>query len=386
MAVFKLRTKIEVFIALLMFVVIATITAVSVTRTITDSGDSIDTYVRNSNGKYWSMSEANIQVAINDLTYSGNYKNGIVWIPGNKTITINTGIVLKKYVTLDLQGSCFDVRSNVDGVTMAEGSLLRGGTIDTRNYAGTYTKAAVAFNPATVGHDYWVGGTRVQNMFLMGSLNEGSGIQYQLAVTGDIAFGTTCSDIYIWQFKYGILINVTGGNEVSVTYANGNMFSNIHMIYPQYAMYINRNTAISYDMCCSDGNQFDNIQIQTGTDTERIVYAEGRYNIFDNIFVWDWSAAGTQYAFEFPADSQYQFLKYQCDASSGVESDNRYISSGYSNYRIDMRSGEYAMKTFNQASEPNIPTNTMAFWINTSTGKYYIIQDFNGTQKKAELT
>jgi hypothetical protein len=385
MVVFKLRTKIEVLIALLMMIVVATITAVSVTRTITDTGDSVETFIRNSNGNYWSVSEANIQAAINDLSASG-WKNGIVWIPGDKEIIVNNGIVLKKYVTLDLQGSYLDVRSNVDGVTMAEGSVLRGGTIDTRNYAGTYTKAAVAFNPATVGHDYWTGNTRVQNMFLLGALNEGSGIQYQLAATGDIAFATTCSDIYIHQFKYGILINVAGGSESTMTYANGNLFNNIFMIYPQYAIYIDRNTAVSHNHCDCDGNQFDNVQIQTGSNTMRAIYAEGRYNNFDNIFVWDWSGSGQQYAFEFPSDSQYQFLTYHIDASTGVESNNRYISNGTSNYRQDLRNGEYAMKTFSQASEPDIPTNTMAYWIDTDAGpKYYIIQDFGGVQKKAEL-
>lgn len=386
MTVIRLRTKIEAAVAFFIILTLATISVMSVTRTITDSGDNIETFIRNSKGNYWSLSEANIQNAINDLSYSGNYKNGIVWIPGNNTIAINTGIVLRKYITLDLQGSCFDVRSNVDGITMAEGSVVRGGTIDTRNYAGTYTKAAVAFNPTTVGHNYWVGSTRVEDMFLMGSVNRGSAIQYQLGVAGNIAFATTCRNVYIWQFKYGILINVTGGNEATVTYANGNIFNNIHMIRPEYAIYIHRNTAISYDRCSCDGNQFNNIQIQTGTDTKRIIYTEGRYNIFDNIFVWDWSGSGVQYAYEFTSDSQYCYLKDQCDASSGVESDCRYLNNGYSNYRIDMRSGEYSMKIFSQASEPNIPKNTMALWKNTSTNKYYVIQDFDGTQKKTELT
>jgi hypothetical protein len=44
--------------------------------------------------------------------------------------------------------------------------------------------------------------------------------------------------------------------------------------------------------------------------TERIIYAEGRYNIFDNIFTWDWYSAGGDYAYEFPSGTQYQFLKF----------------------------------------------------------------------------
>jgi hypothetical protein len=50
-----------------------------------------------------------------------------------------------------------------------------------------------------------------------------------------------------------------------------------------------------------------------------------------------------------------------------------------------MAKNEQSIITYEQSSEPNIPDDTMAFWRNTGTGKYYIIQDFGGTQKKAEL-
>ena len=382
----RLRTKIEVIIGIMLMMTVAVVSVASVTRTITNTNDTVDTYIRNSNGKYWSVSETNLQAAINDLN-PGGWSNGVVLVPGDMTIQINTGIILKPYITLNLQGSYLDVRSNVDGVIMAEGSCLQGGTIDTRNYAGTYTHAAVCFNPTTITHEYWTGETKVQNMFLMGALNEGAGIQYQLANLGDKVAFTSCSNIYIFQFKYGVLINVTGGqNNGAPTYANGNMFNDIHMIGPQYAIYLHRNIAVSHNYCDCDGNQFNNIQVQTQSNTKRIIFAEGSYNVFDNIFVWDWSASGQQLAFEFPADSQFQWLSYHIDNNNGLQSDNHYISNGTNNYRQDVRYGAYAMVTFSQSTEPDIPTNTMALWKNTSTGKYYIIQDFNGTQKKAELT
>jgi len=375
----RLRTKIEIIGSLFFIILIVVISVTALNRTITDSSDTIETYIRNSNGKYWSVSEANIQAAINDLGVSG-WKSGIVWVPGNKEIVINTGIVLKKYVTLDLQGSYLDVRSNVYGVTMAEGSTLRGGTIDTRNYAGTYSKAAVAFDPSVSGHNYWGGNAVVQNMYLQGADGEGSGIQYQCGVQGNIIAFTQCSDIQIYRFNYGIFINVPGGSESgNPTYVNGNTFDNIRMMYPTHSIYINRNELISNNQCGSDGNMFYNIISQTGEMTQRIIYAEGRYNIFDNIFTWDWFSASGVYAYEFPSGTSYQYLKF-------FGGSDAYISNGTSNQRVNMGTNEQSIQRYNQATEPDIPDDTLALWRQTNTNKYYIIQDFGGIQKKAELT
>jgi hypothetical protein len=43
-------------------------------------------------------------------------------------------------------------------------------------------------------------------------------------------------------------------------------------------------------------------------------------------------------------------------------------------------------KIYSQATEPNIPNDTMAFWKDTDDSKYYLILDIGGTQKKVELT
>jgi len=47
------------------------------TRVISDTGDNVDTFIRNSNGGIWDASGANIQLAIDDLGTEG----GTVWIP-----------------------------------------------------------------------------------------------------------------------------------------------------------------------------------------------------------------------------------------------------------------------------------------------------------------
>ncbi|MDD5220146.1 MAG: hypothetical protein PHV11_06250 [Candidatus Bipolaricaulis sp.] len=44
------------------------------------------------------------------------------------------------------------------------------------------------------------------------------------------------------------------------------------------------------------------------------------------------------------------------------------------------------LKTYNQAAEPTILANSMAFWLESETPAYYLIYNFNGTQKKVALT
>jgi hypothetical protein len=41
---------------------------------------------------------------------------------------------------------------------------------------------------------------------------------------------------------------------------------------------------------------------------------------------------------------------------------------------------------YTQATEPSVLSNDFAFWKDTSVSKYYIVVNFNGTQKKVELT
>jgi len=43
-------------------------------------------------------------------------------------------------------------------------------------------------------------------------------------------------------------------------------------------------------------------------------------------------------------------------------------------------------KIYSQATEPAIGNDTCAFWIDTDDGKYYLVLDIGGTQKKVELT
>ena len=90
----RLRTKIEVTFALFLTIALAAVTVASVTRTISDSGDDSYTFIRNSKGNYWNVSEANLQSAIDDLTTGGT-----IWLPA-ATIDISDIIYLDNNINL----------------------------------------------------------------------------------------------------------------------------------------------------------------------------------------------------------------------------------------------------------------------------------------------
>jgi len=283
-----LRTKIEATLVLLLLVsIVAAASVISVTRMISDSHDDVDTYIRNSNGNYWECTEANIQAAIDDLSGSG-WKGGTVWLPGDQEIDINTGIVLENYCILDLGGSYLNAKSDVHMITMAQGSVVRDGQMDTRD-VDPFTKSCILFDCA---EDYWESNTRVEDIYMYSENSEGTGIYYRADNQGEKAAFTKCVGVSIWKFEYGIRLDCQGGTDSgSMTYINSNIFNNIVLIRNKYQIWLDRNTDVNHNQCDVDGNIFDNCILQTGYSTERSVYVEGRYNRFTNIFTWDWSAA-----------------------------------------------------------------------------------------------
>lgn len=93
---FSLKRKAEVIIVALFLITIFTLSVMSVTRTITDTSDTIDTYIRNSNGKYWAATGANIQTAIWDLNST---KGGFVRLPnlGEDVYEVAATIYIPEY-------------------------------------------------------------------------------------------------------------------------------------------------------------------------------------------------------------------------------------------------------------------------------------------------
>jgi hypothetical protein len=74
----RARTKVELVVAISFILILTSINVLSVTRTISDTNDTFDTYIRNSKGNYWAATGANIQTAIWDLNSTGG---GTVYVP-----------------------------------------------------------------------------------------------------------------------------------------------------------------------------------------------------------------------------------------------------------------------------------------------------------------
>ena len=92
--ILRVKIKLTAFLLSLLFLLITALSVVSVTRTISSDGDDIETFIRNSNGKYWDVTETNLQAAIDDLTTGGS-----VWLP-NCNITITSSIELEDSINL----------------------------------------------------------------------------------------------------------------------------------------------------------------------------------------------------------------------------------------------------------------------------------------------
>lgn len=87
MRMIRTRTKIEAIVAVSILIMVSIGSVFAVTRTITSSGDSFDTFIRNSKGNYWTMGFTGLQAAIYDLNTTG----GEVRIPKG-TITTTSAI------------------------------------------------------------------------------------------------------------------------------------------------------------------------------------------------------------------------------------------------------------------------------------------------------
>jgi len=90
----SLRTKANIIIAIFIASLLVATSVYAVTRTISDSNDNLETFIRCSNGNYYSVTGANIQTAVDCFT-----DGGTVWLP-NSVIEITTGITIPKKVTL----------------------------------------------------------------------------------------------------------------------------------------------------------------------------------------------------------------------------------------------------------------------------------------------
>ncbi len=110
-------------------------------------------------------------------------------------------------------------------------------------------------------------------------------------------------------------------------------------------------------------------------------------------------AAGTQYGVYMDLDGSGENYSIWVEETSGISYFGPSVGIGTSQPRdiLDVAGNAYVSgvldhstepnkpKIFYQTTEPDIPDDSSAFWVNSTDDKYYLVLDYGGVQKKLEL-
>lgn len=268
--------------------------------------------ITNSNGKEWTVTGDNLQVAIWDLNTTG----GTVWLGGDvvisKTIvfgdrTVNSHSYEK---VVDLCSHAIEINADVIGFNMTPSVTIKNGEIGVSPFT-PYTKSIINFpsndssTNSTYTHAYgyaerhYLDNLRIINWNYTGKqMGYGGGVGINISLHWDDCPVPHVHPLYMWsgwftnlcigRLKYGILMNNTGvgGN----AWSNGNVFQNINFELCEYGVYMNRGTN-----CDLNGNMFTGLSFQPmpgysvygfvmdGKDTrlDCFSYDEGQYTTND---------------------------------------------------------------------------------------------------------
>jgi hypothetical protein len=315
MKILSVRTKIELSVVIVFLLILGAFSVMSLTRTISDTHDDMDTFIRNSKGNCWSATASNIQTAINDLgitvptdRYAG--ARGTVWLPGNTTITLTSTIEVLDYVTLDMGGCCLQPTGNFDVLRLHRGAMVKNGVIDVSD-VGTFSHSAICFL-ATDGIGMYNHNAYVENMKLFSESQRGIGVYLNTSGTANqhISFVFT-NNIIINDFQYGIYINhaTTGGDN----YINGNVFTNIFINHPKYGI------KVSQIISEASANTFENIHINCSSATEYILNSNGKYTLYDKIFAFNWdNNSGTRDSYILGSKSDCTYLCFNGEGKNDL--------------------------------------------------------------------
>lgn len=105
----------KIFIPMILLLVLLLVSHFNITgwaiRSISSSQDNKETMIRNSNGKYWQPTGANLQIAIDDTAVSG----GSVWLPAGTIVLPNPQLDMKSNVHLMGKGRGITVLQTCNG-------------------------------------------------------------------------------------------------------------------------------------------------------------------------------------------------------------------------------------------------------------------------------
>lgn len=273
----------------------------TVDRWINDSSDNIDSFVRNSNGKYWEATGANIHLALANLGDSG----GTVWLAGNATYDPSSMITVGEGVTLDMQRSVIKPTSSYNIVYLKEGAEIKNGEIDTTGITMNNNHACVLIDG---NETFTYVRTAINNMFFDGKYNEsqGTAIKFYCHPDSNLDYimWVSVSDVVIQYYNKAIEFDVIQGSDSD--FCNGNVFNNILIDESAYGIHATNDH--------SNGNMFTNIQFESGWKTKEVIKSNQSHCTFE-IDVYDWNHSSRNYpqtgyyAFNFSSDSQDNFIR-----------------------------------------------------------------------------
>lgn len=426
-----LRTKIEAIVGALLLIVIAVASLTSVSRTINDIPDEINSLIRNSNENYWVASAENLQKAIWDLNESGWYNNkgGTVYMPGNTTIKLTKpliisspdGIMSRNNIIIQGDGKSTVLQGD-DSFNIIEISDLRYSTL--RDFTVKDGLNGIYFydGDTSIGSaDHCI----IENIYVIDCVNDGFHV-YR-------AFSMSFISCKAWDNgRDGLWINTNGGGGYNINggsygfelgHGNGGCGINITGVGA---------TGVDISGVCAENNGQDGISVfATGCTAITGCYTEGndRYSYRLGGLYWGDKPRSQGISLEncyakdkrIYIDAPYCSVE-QCwirgdDDTHSIEATKNaigliiepgrydktiYIDSNSTSYFISNdfsildgslnelfgieSTGEIRSKIYSQTDSPDIADNSFAFWYNISNNLSYIVLDVDGIQYYSKMS
>jgi len=305
----------DVTIIILFLISIITVSGISVTRRISDTQDTLYTFIRNTNGNYWEAVGSNIQTAIDDLLDVDDNGYGTVYVGGDVTLTET--IEMRRCTNVDFQGHTVTLGSDIPFVDFTNynskgivySSIWNAHVIITNQH----TSAIIRFDPIG-GSDNLVRYNTLENIYIENpSSLDGNGEWTEHNYTGIYMDSTVSTQLYntfrnihMEGVKYGMHFEANGDG-----WSNGNFFENIYIdqfetmiwfdssstsyrLLSQNLFYNVKGRAASYTTngiinIASNGNHFDHVMIENLDVATGLVYEYStNYGIypFFNLCMW----------------------------------------------------------------------------------------------------
>ncbi|MCD4740559.1 hypothetical protein K8R43_05235 [archaeon] len=295
----------QVFVALILFLFSIYFVG-SVTRTLSDTQDNKETFIRNSNGKYWEPTGENLQAAIDDI---GSW--GTVWVGSD--ITLSSPIEFDGHdgVIIDFQNNEITLNGNTGFIelTATRFATVKNAkvTFGSVPYTGTVIKL---YTPEAEG-DRWADRcdfNHFENIYIRNPSpyavdHDWTGIALE-SFSDSRILENSFKDIVMWGVGTGIRFHMTNEG----TYISGNYFENIYI--DRFETMVEFDATESKPYNCFNHNVFNHLKGQTSTYSRwGLKNIEGNGNHFDHLLTWDWTVAeNPEYAIEVSDNSLRTYI------------------------------------------------------------------------------